>query len=290
MDYPAKQESHVVRVKLVSITWHTVWAHRAWAFAAMVCLLAGCNRTAIVEGVVEDFQGQALPGVNVTVRGQGVQALTNARGEYRLRVAPGWLELDLSKTGYTPGRLATGETTRGWNEIEAGALWPLPMERGVFILEEYRYLPLDRGEPKSFATREMGKVFATTTEIERAIEGAAPRIVCHRMPPYDLRMHEVTQVLGADPDMDPPNYTRPIWAPSRAVPIVVSPIDELEKLLIYVQPTAPLTPGVYAVHWGALDGYTGTDPRAFLFRVVDPEAEAEEAEETEAPAEVEVES
>jgi hypothetical protein len=260
-------------------------AHRWLLLAVASCMLAACNRTAVLEGTVEDFQGQALPGVNVTVRGQGVQALSNARGEYRLRATPGALELDLSKTGYTPGRLATGVISHGWNRVEPGSLWPLPADRGAFILEDYRYIPLDRGEPKPFATRELGKIYATTTEIERTIEDDAPRIICHRMPPFDLRMHEVTQTLGADPAMEPPDYTRPVWAPTRDVPIVVSPIDELEKLLIYVQPTIPLAPGVYAVHWGAFDGYAGTDLRAFLFRVADPEAATPTADPTTEPAE-----
>lgn len=243
-----------------------------------VAWLAACNRTAIVEGQVQDFKGEALPGVIVTVRGQGVQALTDARGDYRLRAAPGWQELELAKTGYTPGRVATGELRHGWNEVPDATLWPLPVDRGIFILSDYRYIPLDRGEPKPFATRDFGKVYATTTEIDRTIEGTDPRIICHRMPPYDLRMHQVTEVLGADPEMEPPDYTRPVWAPMRDIPIVIAPIDEPEKLLIVVQPTQPLTPGTYAVHWGALDGYTGTDPRAFLFRIADPDAEpAEEA-------------
>jgi hypothetical protein len=41
-----------------------------------------------------------------------------------------------------------------------------------------------------------------------------------------------------------------------------------------------LTPGVYAVHWGALEGYTTTDSRMFLFRVGEAEPPPAEAQPT----------
>ena len=53
--------------------------------------------------------------------------------------------------------------------------------------------------------------------------------------------------------------------------------SEPERLLLQLRMAEPLRPSVYAVHWGALDGHTSTDSRAFLFRVIDP-AHPEEAE------------
>jgi hypothetical protein len=49
-----------------------------------------------------------------------------------------------------------------------------------------------------------------------------------------------------------------------------------------------LGPGIYALHWGALDGDPGTEPSAYLLEVLDPNAPPE----TEAvePEEPEVES
>lgn len=250
------------------------WLAAACAVLA-ACTLPACDRTALVRGVVQDFQGQALPGVTVTAMGRGAQALTNGRGEYSMRVSPGPLTLDLVKTGYTPGRVETGTLGHGWNDAPVATLWPLPPDRGVYLLAGYRYRAFDRAEPKPFATREFGVVRGTSAEITLETRDTAPHIVCHDMPPFDLRLHRVVEVMAADPEMDPPEYSRPVWAPETARPIVVSAIDELTRQLIAIEPAAPLDPGCYAVHWGAFDGYTSTDPRVFLFRILPEEGEAE---------------
>ncbi len=65
--------------------------------------------------------------------------------------------------------------------------------------------------------------------------------------------------------------------PVEAIPVAVAPIDKLEELLIGINLQAPLEPGTYGVHWGALQGYTSTDPRVYLFQVPAPPGEAEEA-------------
>ena len=249
---------------------HGPYSFRLAAVCALlaVCTLSACDRTALVRGVVRDFRGEALPGVAVTAVGRGAQALTNGRGEYALRVAPGPLTLDLAKTGYTPGRLETGPLGHGWNDAPVATLWLLPPDRGVYLLADYRYHAFDRAEPKPVATREFGVVYGTSAEITLETRETTPYVVCHDMPPFDLRMHRVVEVMAADPEMDPPEYSRPAWAPEAARPIVVSAIDELSRQLIAIESTTPLEPGCYAIHWGALDGHTTTDPRVFLFRVL----------------------
>jgi len=57
----------------------------------------------------------------------------------------------------------------------------------------------------------------------------------------------------------------------------MEPIDLPEGQLQRVVVDRPLQPGVYAVHWGAIEGYTTLDARAYVFRVVEPpEPEPEE--------------
>ena len=52
-------------------------------------------------------------------------------------------------------------------------------------------------------------------------------------------------------------------------------LDEPEKLLVELKATAPLEPGVYAIHWGALEGYDSIDPRIFMFALKAPAPEDE---------------
>ncbi|MFP4499997.1 MAG: carboxypeptidase-like regulatory domain-containing protein [Candidatus Hydrogenedentota bacterium] len=244
------------------------------AALVLVCLMGfACDRTALLSGSVRDFRGHALPGVAVTVRGQDVQTMTNGRGQYLLRCRPGRITLDFHKTGYTPGRYAVGEVSHFRNEAEAITLWPLPATRGVYLLQDFRYHPADPTEPKPFTTREHGDTHGITSPVEQEAITSKPVILSHKMPPYDLRLHRLEEVMAADPDMDPPDYNRPVRIPVEAIPVAIAPIDKLEKLLIGINLQAPLDPGIYAVHWGALEGYPSTDPRAYLFRVPAPPSE-----------------
>jgi hypothetical protein len=57
----------------------------------------------------------------------------------------------------------------------------------------------------------------------------------------------------------------------------VAPADEPKHLLGEVRFLDALEPGVYALHWGALNGYSATDSRLFLFAVPSPEPPPQEA-------------
>jgi hypothetical protein len=82
-----------------------------------------------------------------------------------------------------------------------------------------------------------------------------------------------------------------IWAATVRLPIQTLPVDEPEQQLWRIVPSVELGPGVYAIHWGALDGDPGTEASAYLLEVVDPNAPPEPVEtepaETEAVAEEE---
>jgi len=237
---------------------------------------AGCDRTAVIRGTVVDVSGEALPGVAVAVPDQNAQAASDERGLYQVRCVPGELYLTLMKTGYTPGRL-TVVAAPGTTEVTEARLWPLPIARGVYLFENYRYLEIDRTEPKRYLTRESGLVHAAKKDITFTTETAQPTIICFKMPEYDVQIHQMRDVEASDADLETPNYAQHVWAPVRALPVSVRPIDEPERLLAELRLDGPLEPGAYGIHWGALQGYAGTDSRVFLFRVVSPEEKAAEA-------------
>jgi len=116
-------------------------------------------------------------------------------------------------------------------------------------------------------------------------------IICHRLPPYDVRLCRLRQVkaalIGENPPVAPlpdtptsgaaaPVYTEMVWVPDTDIPATTAPIDEPNKLLVELKLSATLDPGTYAAHWGAFNGYASIDAYAYLFRVSAPEEPAPE--------------
>jgi iron complex outermembrane receptor protein len=71
-------------------------------------------QTATVKGVVKDANGNPLSGASVTVEGQKAGAVTDANGNYSLKVTPGAITLVISYVGQSPKQyqlnVAAGET------------------------------------------------------------------------------------------------------------------------------------------------------------------------------------
>ena len=260
--------------------------------AVLVCL-GGCEPTVLIRGSVLDVRGQALPGVAVTVRDTGEQATTSGVGSYSLRCLPGIHDLDFMKTGYTPGRLYIEADALRSVEATEVRLWPLPPGTGVYLYEDYRYFEATRAKPDAYIAMDGSPVHGTKKTAELATASAEPLLICHKLPPFDTHLYRLHPTEAAVPPQpsDPssaaaaPSFTETVWAPADAFTVIPVPIDEPEQLLIELRLTAPLPPGTYAVHWGALDGHTTTDPRIFLFRVAEPRpSEGEEENEAPAPA------
>ncbi len=234
--------------------------------------LAGCNR-GMIHGTVVDLEGEPLPGVAVEIEGTRTQALTGELGEYTVFFPPGPITLRFMKTGYTSGRL---ELTPRGRRVQATSvsLWRLPQDKGVYLFEDFQYLPTDWVEPEQLVTTDNRIVYGTRRQIQLAITEPEPMLIAHKMQPaYDAqfcRMHLI-EVTLQEPGGEP--YTREILTKDEPLPIDVAPVDPPEKLLLRLRPLEPLEPGAYAVHWGALDGYRTADPRMFLFRIAAPEGE-----------------
>jgi len=234
-------------------------------------LLCGCDR-AVISGTVTDIQGLPLPGVAVIANTGNAQTLTDALGRYTLSAPRNVAGIRLIKDGYTSGYLELQSGQSGSFAVRTVALWHLPPGAGVYLVEDYLFRATTPGEPKPYAT-DKGPVYAVhvVAPIEKTTQ-TKPLIICHKMPAYDVRLARLrnVQVTGPDGGFD-------VWAAETNSPVEAVPIDEPERYLVEIRLAEPLTPGTYALHWGALDGRTSTESRTFLFVVEDPNKPSEAA-------------
>lgn len=262
-------------------------------------LAAGCER-GLIEGTVRDFNGdQPLPGVAVHLEGTSSEALTDALGRFRINyIAPGELTLRFEKTNYTQG-LWRGKinelTTIALDpEKEAVRLHRLPLQHGVYLFEDQRYEPTAAMEPKLLKRKESDdQVRGIQRDIAQPlITNPSPVLVVYsgdKMFPYAVQLCELEQVDVAPPSGVSGGSTYKAWVKKRDVPVETAMLDEIREQLYQVVLNEPLTPGVYAVHWGALDGNLDMDSRLFYFRyedaaVLSAAESKEQATESAAPA------
>lgn len=278
-------------------------AGRRHVCAAVLCvaaclLAASCRPGAALRGEVRDIGGEALPGVSVTAGGGDAGVITNVLGEYTLRGAAGRATLRFEKTGYTAAE-AVVDTPRGGSVgVPEVRLWPLPPTEGVYFFAGMRYSELDHPRPMAYNTESRGLVHGTAVTPKARTEGPfggpdrlpdAPQLIAHKLPPYDARLVRMRPAEATTPQPATPGASRnaakpvpeKVWIGDAVIPLVMRPVDEPNRQLMELIPGEALTPGVYAVHWGALDGFGGVEPRVFLFRV--PEAEAGGDTDEEAP-------
>jgi len=251
------------------------WLGAGGALVLSCLVLAGCGR-GVIHGTVLDVQGEGLPGVVVGVVGGDSQALTNPLGEYRLPYSAAAIELSFMKSGYTLGRLALEAATPRHIRARPVTLWCLPRSPGLYLFENFQYRTMAWAEPKPFSTQEGDIAYGIQRLPDLEVTSfAEPMVVLHEMPSYDVRLCRLRTVQGVPPEAAAweggDAVPQEVWGRAEALPVAVSPIDEPKALLLQLRYFEPLEPGVYAVHWGALDGHGKTDPRAFLFEVADAE-------------------
>ncbi|MGI6458863.1 MAG: carboxypeptidase-like regulatory domain-containing protein [Candidatus Hydrogenedentales bacterium] len=237
---------------------------------AGVCLafLAACNRS-LISGTVANIKGEALPGVAVQVEGTHYQALTDGLGQYRLPYVSGAVVLQFMKTGYTPGTLVVPAGPVRSITAETVSLWELPLDKGVYLYEDFRYREATKIVPESFLSKDKHAAYATRRWPDLDTTDTEPLVLCYKMPDWDVRLcrmdltERYVQLPGGGLE------EAQVLAPTRELPVQLVPIDQPEGLLRQVELPGPLEPGTYAVHWGALDGEVDKDPRIFAFSVVD---------------------
>ena len=221
-----------------------------------------------IRGAVVDVKGDPLPGVAVTVGESDAQAVTDARGQYKLSYSPGSHELHFMKTGYTSGHLVLDLAAPRPVSAQTVSLWCLPPGAGVYLFDEFKYRKAAGIEPKPFSSTGGGLVYGIPRlpSMPETLD-REPLLVAYKTPHYDMQFARIETVKAAAEANAAPQE---IWAPAMSRPTEVIPIDEPERVLLQIRYPAPLEPGLYAIHWGAFNGNIESEPQAFLFRIIDP--------------------
>lgn len=232
-------------------------------------------RGPVVGGVVQDLAGQSLPGVAVTSTTTGDQAITGPTGTFRVRYRRGEpVIITFIKSGYTPGIIELDDADGGPIEVDPVRLYRLPVDSGFYFFEDLSYRAMDSVLPERFVAVEppLGAVYGTRRREVGVTEDPMPMLIGFRIPRSGLALYRLRplemRIEG------PRNQIEPVdgWVPANAVAVGLTAIDEPDGLLRVVQLDAPLAPGRYALHWGALDGDRTIDQRVFVFEVVEPPA------------------
>ena len=255
------------------------------AVASLCLLIVGCGRC-VIEGQVVDVAGDALPGVAVETASGEHFALTDGCGRYAVVFTPGAVDVSFLKSGYTPGYLHLDIQEPRKVEATTVRLWRVPMSKGVYLFDNNRYRPLMFVEPQVYCTEGARAVYGTPREPELESASTEPFLMSFKMPRFDAKLCRLDKQDMRPTDSPDPDFTIPAWIPAEEIPLTAEPVDEPEATLVQLSYPSPLEPGVYAIHWGALNGFAAAEARAFIFRVVGPEEpQASGPEESEAPAE-----
>jgi len=241
--------------------------HRLIAPLLLIGLLAGCNRTG-VYGIVTNPEGETLPGVSVRLTDNSeISAITNVLGEYHLNAKPGRHSIQYAKSGYTlvnTDLLLEKSSSRLLPKIE---MWNLPQSNSVFFYNKTLYSPTTWLKPKRYFMIDNGPSFGTTREPELLTDESMPFIVCYRMPRYDARLTRLQQRKAQLPQDE--TQTFDVWVPSGTISVNLDPVVPSDPSLLKVNLYEHLEPGRYALHWGALDGYTTIDDRMYIFEILE---------------------
>ena len=239
----------------------------------ITALSLGCPRN-VIEGTVTDVKGNTLPGVIVAIEGGNAEAVTNALGRYKISYLPGDITLGFAKTGYTPGRLEVGNVTSNV-EADVMTLWALPYNAGVYLFENYRYRNTASFEPKRFKTQNFGVIygFRKTPEIE--IQSNEPTLICYKMQRSGISCNRMDKKKIRPEGISDKEKPLEVFTKGRKISFEQVIMDKPQRRLVQLKFSEELEPGVYALHWGALSGYTTTDKRIFTFKVALPDVDEE---------------
>jgi hypothetical protein len=243
-------------------------------FLCSLAAMIGCDR-AIVSGKVVTYDGEALPGVIVSVEDEpGLEALSNAVGAYRLIAPAGLHALRYSKSGYAPAASSVEAAPGATVTLDDVMMWRLPRSKGVYLYEEGQFVSTTHAEPRTFLLEGDSADYAIRGVIETRTENEEPLILCYHMPRYEARLTRLrvsTAQLREGQD-----YTFDVFARGGTIPVRLMPVDQPEGVLMRVAFDEPLEEGAYALHWGAMIGETVLEPRAYLFEIGGPAETVEE--------------
>jgi len=235
-------------------------------------MVVGCD-SAVIQGVVLDARGETLPGVSVRTVGTPHEALTNGRGEYRVRFVPQEeFHVQFFKTGYTTGDLRIQSVTEA-RSVKANpiSLISLPEGAGVY-LSDNRFSHYERttfDTPKQLERQSDKSIVFGSLRVPVETKDLRPFIVIYRgftIPrccPKLNALEEAEVKVGAKEGVK-------AWVRAGEIPIEVNEVDVGQGQLLSALPLAELPYGAYAVHWGGLDGdLTADESRMFAFKIVE---------------------
>lgn len=261
---------------------------RVVSLLSLACAFTSCER-AIVEGRATNAQGEALPGVVVRIDGTDRQDLSDARGRYRLTTSRtrSRAHLQLSKSGYAPAELDIELGKRMLVAAPDATLWPLPLNPGIYAVNDHQYVATDWVVPKQYYLKDGSSAFAAELPETLRASVIADRldIVCFRTPRYNARLSRLAPAEATVPGSDA--APQRVWVESGTIDAGLVAVDLPEGNLLRVTVDRPLEPGVYGVHWGAMEGYATIETRVYAFEIVappEPETPAEASEAGEEPA------
>ncbi len=243
----------------------TTTARMCWCLAIVLSVPA-CYRSG-VSGTVRNVQGEGLPGVVVQVSGEDTQAITDARGHYRIASATADAMLDFFKTGYAPAQVQLDADTRRQAVRGDVQMWQLPGSAGAYLLDDYRYTQISWVIPRQFFMSDGTVAYGTRSEPSPATNTSEPVILCYRTPRYDARLSRLVRAKPMQPSATAAPFE--IWTAGGTIDADLVPVDTPQGVLRRLRIDRPLEPGAYAVHWGALEGYTTLENRVFLFEVAE---------------------
>lgn len=246
---------------------------RWFVLAGLTVSVVACDRS-YIEGRVTNRRGEALPGVTVAVEDGSTQDLSDGLGHYRIEAAPGPVKLVFTKSGYTSARLALEGKRRG--ATPEVVMWVLPMNAGVYDVTPLTYHETSWALPKQYYLKDGTAAFGIELSPGLIESTSEPFLLTHRTPRYNAQlsrlMPEEARLAGIE------DKSIEVWVEAGTAAVGLEALDQSESLLQRVVIGRALEPGVYGIHWGAMEGYTTLDNRVFLFRVPEPpKSEEDEA-------------
>lgn len=238
---------------------------------AIIIMLPACYRTG-VSGVVRNIRGEALPGVVVQVSDEERQAITDARGHYRITPSSSDAMLNFSKTGYAPARLRLDPDTRRQATHGDVQMWQLPESAGVYLLDDHRYRQMSWVIPRQFFMSDGTVAYGTRSDPAAETHTSEPMIMSYRTPRYDARLSRLVRAKPMQSAAKEAAFD--IWTAGGTIDADLVPVDQPQGMLRWLRIDRSLEPGAYAVHWGALEGYITLENRIFMFRVSESQKDA----------------
>jgi hypothetical protein len=229
-------------------------------------LCVGCSQSVLVGRVV-NHDGEALPGVSVRVEGTEFSALTNALGDYKIGLPTGDYRLLYAKTGYTVFNQVVRVVEDSSGVASVVSLWNLPSENSVFLFSGVVYTPMSWIVPKRYYMEDGTTDYGTQVDMDAFSDDSMPLVISYRMPRYDARLTRLQEKVAQLPQDDSQTFN--IWSSGGTVSVDLVPVVHSDPSLVKLDILEPLQPGRYAVHWGALEGYTTLDERIFMFEITE---------------------